>query len=121
MEGDVQLQVNVNEKDGVIFIPIQVCTPPEFCPQSQAPSIRKNSLLSMGSFSDSTAIWAIPSDFYEKERTGQRVRQMWIDSWINCFVAVWPGASHFTSLSFTPFICIKCGYVDNQGCKEYSA
>lgn len=34
MEGYAKLQVNGNEKDDVIFIPIQVHIPSEICPQT---------------------------------------------------------------------------------------
>lgn len=57
--------------------------------------------------------------FTEKRRAGRRVRQMWIDSWFNYFVTVWPWASHFTSLSFSFFMPIKCGCVHIWGCKKY--
>lgn len=62
-----------------------------------------------------------PVTFTEKGRAGQKVRQVGMDSLFNCFVAVWPWASHFNSLSFIFFMPVKCGNADIWGCKKQNA
>ena len=75
MEGYAKLQVNGNEKDDVIFIPIQVHIPSEFCPQTISSSWMV-SVVSMGLHFPWVAFftWSLseqpPEAFTEKGRIG---------------------------------------------------
>ena len=76
MEGYAKLQVNGNEKDDVIFIPIQVHIPSEICPQTISSSWMV-SVVSMGLHSPWVAFftWPLsersPEAFTKKGRIGQ--------------------------------------------------